>query len=66
MRAMEEVEGVLEMRPEHQDALQRWLSGRIISAPKNYRDMPVDEWDTTIVEGDFLVDYSGSRETCDT
>ena len=66
MRSMEEVEGVLDMLPEHQDALQRWLSGRVISAPRNYRDIPVDEWDDTIIEGDFMAEYADSRENCDT
>jgi hypothetical protein len=66
MRSMEEVEGVLDMLPQHQDALQRWLSGRIISAPRDYRDIPVDEWDSTIVEGDFVADYADAREKCET
>ncbi len=60
MRSVDEVAGAKQMLPEHQQALKRWISGRIISAPKNY-----DEWDPTVVEGDYMADYAGSNDFCD-
>jgi hypothetical protein len=41
MRSVEEVLGAMEMRPEHQKALKTWISGKLISAPKDYRKKPV-------------------------
>jgi hypothetical protein len=64
MKSLGEVQGAQKIRSEHQQALKQWISGKIISAPKKYREMPVDEWDDTLVEGDYVCEYVHSRETC--
>jgi hypothetical protein len=64
MKSVNDVEGAKKMRPEDQQALKKWISGNIVSAPKKHKQMPVDTWDTTVLEGDYVCKYADAVETC--